>query len=279
MKPKGTTLKFQKIKHVYRSVVWDAHALYPFLLFLNRDEYHSRPTKPLAWWEGERILGGRDGLAGGTWLASTRDGRVAFLTNFREIQMLSAPKSRGDLPVRFLESTKSPLEFAEEILKEANQYNGFNLMLTDICSRTMVYVTCRSKDDNFVIKVPPGIHVLTNASLDTPWPKAERLRDNFKELLDQYGEVELPIKEMVEKLMRNTSKDEESLLPKIYPPEREYYLSSIFVEADFPLGRCGTRSSSALSVKTSGEVSFYETYLHNDEWKDKTVTYQVEVLK
>ncbi|KAJ7964554.1 Transport and Golgi organization 2-like protein [Quillaja saponaria] len=259
--------------------IWDAHPEYPFLLLLNRDEYYSRPTKPLTWWECNRILGGRDGQAGGTWLACTRDGRVAFLTNVREISKLQDPKSRGELPVRFLEGTKSPIVFAEEILKEADQYNGFNLMLADLPTRTMIYVTNRPKDGNFVSKVPPGIHVLTNASLDTPWPKAQRLCNNFKELLDQYGEGELPIKELVEKLMTNTIKDEECLLPKIYPPEQEYYLSSIFVEADFPLGRYGTRSSSALSVKANGEVSFYEKYLYNGEWDDKTLIYQIEELK
>lgn len=50
------------------------------------------------------ILGGKDELAGGTWLACTRDGRIAFLTNVRElVQPLPGAKSRGDLPVRFLE--------------------------------------------------------------------------------------------------------------------------------------------------------------------------------
>lgn len=62
-----------------------------------------RPTKPLSWWEGGEILGGRDGLAGGTWLASTKDGRLAFLTNVRELDSIPQAKSRGDLPVRFLE--------------------------------------------------------------------------------------------------------------------------------------------------------------------------------
>lgn len=62
-----------------------------------------RPTEPLAWWEGETILGGKDALGGGTWLGSTRDGRIAFLTNFREVEMLSNPKTRGDLPLRFLQ--------------------------------------------------------------------------------------------------------------------------------------------------------------------------------
>lgn len=59
-----------------------------------------------------------------------------------------------------------------EIVKEADQFNGFNLILADICSKTMVYVTNRPKGDQaFVTKVLPGIHVLTNGNLDTPWPK------------------------------------------------------------------------------------------------------------
>ena len=53
--------------------------------------------------------------------------------------------------------------------------------------------------------------------------------------MDTYGEEELPVKEMVEKLMTNTEKDDESLLPHIFPPEREYNLSSIFVDTDNPL--------------------------------------------
>ena len=64
-----------------------------------------RPTQPLRWWESGKILGGRDVTAGGTWLASNRQGRVAFVTNVSELNSLSAvaAKSRGDLPVRFLQ--------------------------------------------------------------------------------------------------------------------------------------------------------------------------------
>ncbi|KAI5387277.1 hypothetical protein KIW84_073423, partial [Lathyrus oleraceus] len=149
--------------------MWQAHPKYPFLLLLNRDEFHSRPTEPLAWWGGETILGGRDGLCGGTWLASTKDGRVAFLTNVRELQNIPQPNTRGDLPLRFLQSNKSPQEFAEEVLKEAHLYNGFNLVLADICTSTMVYVFNRPKHG--YLSVSPGIHVLTNASLDASWPK------------------------------------------------------------------------------------------------------------
>ncbi|KAM1044050.1 hypothetical protein ACFX2J_035039 [Malus domestica] len=257
--------------------VWQNHPVYPFLLLLNRDEFHSRPTEPLAWWEGGEILGGRDGLAGGTWLACTRDGKVAFITNVREVQKLAQAKSRGDLPVRFLESKKSPMEFADEVVEEADQYNGFNLVLADLCSRTMVYVTNRPKEDrNFVTEVSPGIHVLSNAQLDSPWPKAQLLGDSFRETLMESSGDDLPIKLMVEKLMTNTVKvEDESLLPHIYPPELEYHLSSIFVEKAPPLGHYGTRSTSALSVKTNGEVSYYERYQENQVWKEGTVTYQI----
>lgn len=57
----------------------------------------------MEWWDGGEILGGRDELAGGTWLACSRDGRVAFLTNVREVECLPDAKSRGDLPSRFLQ--------------------------------------------------------------------------------------------------------------------------------------------------------------------------------
>ncbi|CAL5321541.1 unnamed protein product [Camellia sinensis] len=301
-------------------------------------EYHNRPTKPLAWWEVEGgggtcccdIVGGRDGLAGGTWLASNRDGRVAFLTNVREVESIPQAKSRGHLPVRFLEpwitdptlifwivdpvtinpvsqtcvmilyamrsiefrftgslvqnpdfqSKKHPSEFAEELVKEADQYNGFNLIIADLCSKTMVYITNRPKQDKVsAIQVSPGIHVLSNARLDSPWPKAERLRHSFKDQLARYGDGEVCVKEMVEKLMRDTVKDDKSMLPHIYPVEREYQMSSIFVEEETPSGRHGTRSTSALSVKASGEVNFHETYLEKEFWKEKSVTYQIEMMK
>ncbi|KAM7265760.1 hypothetical protein ACFE04_003443 [Oxalis oulophora] len=257
--------------------MWQSHSLYPFLLLLNRDEYHSRPTKELDWWEDGEILGGRDELAGGTWLACSKHGKIAFLTNVRSpTTNMSQAKSRGDLPVRFLLSQKTLMEFADELVKEADQYNGFNLILADVCSKSMVYVTNKPKEKgNFITEVPPGVYVLSNANLNSPWPKAERLSHGFKELLNEYGhEGELPVKEMVEKLMRNTIKDEDkSLLPGVLPAEWEYHLSSIFIDVESPrLGRYGTRSSSALFVKSSEEVCFYEKSLKNGSWQDKTVT-------
>ncbi|KAD6795647.1 hypothetical protein R6Q59_020462 [Mikania micrantha] len=257
--------------------LWQAHPLYPFLLLLNRDEYHDRPTEPLKWWEGGQILGGKDVTGGGTWLASSRYGRVAFVTNVRQVTQISAAKSRGDLPIRFLQSNKTPMEFAEEIRSEADQFNGFNLIIADIVSMNMVYVTNRLKGDScYMTEVAPGVHVLSNACLDTPWPKAQRLEHGFKDLLDEYGVGQIPINEMVDKLMGNTVKDDISMLPNIYTPEFEYQMSSVFVNTVFAERRYGTRSTSALAVKVNGEVFFYEKHLENDLWKEQTESYMIE---
>ncbi|RWW88474.1 hypothetical protein BHE74_00002650 [Ensete ventricosum] len=191
--------------------LWQSHPVYPLLLLLNRDEFHDRyswisldgrPTKPVAWWgDGfQKILGGRDGLAGGTWLGCTRDGRLAFLTNVLEPDLLSSAKSRGELPLKFLQvlylydldeficsalfsfgigfsfqGRKSPVEFAEDLVKEANEYNGFNLILADTSSKLMVYVSNRPKGEPVSVQVvSPGLHVLSNAKLDSPWPKVSK---------------------------------------------------------------------------------------------------------
>lgn len=77
--------------------------------------------------------------------------------------------------------------------------------------------------------------------------QAERLGRNFKEVLEGYGERELPMKEMVGKLMMDATKDDESLLPHIYSPETEYCLSSIFVDAERPLVNPYTVSSISLN--------------------------------
>ncbi|EPS71476.1 hypothetical protein M569_03282, partial [Genlisea aurea] len=244
--------------------MWRTHSRYPLLLLLNRDEYHCRPTTALEWWADGEILGGRDVEAGGTWLASSKKGRLAFLTNVREIDSKPRIKSRGDLPVRFLKSEKNPGDFAEELVAEADDYNGFNLVVADLPSLTMLYITNRNTAGLLVSEVTPGMHVLSNAQLDTPWPKAQRLLHSFEEAV-KLMKTEVSLPELAE-ILKDTRKDSDSKqLPGIYPPEFEYLLSSIFVEASTPSGRYGTRSISAVGVDKSGVVSFYENHLEDEE--------------
>lgn len=159
-----------------------------------------------------------------------------------------------------LQSRKSPREFTEEVAREGHHYNGFNLIVADISSKAMVYVSNRPKGEPISIQdVPPGTHVLSNAKLNSPWHKVsiytlytcrerervdycspsifqvQRLELNFNDLVGEYGEGEIPVNEMVEKLMRDRVKAEESKLPRICSPDWELSLSSIFVEVDTPL--------------------------------------------
>ncbi|CAN0927424.1 Transport and Golgi organization 2 homolog [Linum grandiflorum] len=267
--------------------LWQAHPLYPLLLLHNRDEYHKRPTAAVEWWgdefksdasAGVDIVGGRDELAGGTWLACSRGGRVAFLTNVLELHERPDAKSRGELPLLFLQSCKSPREFAEGLIKRIHQYNGFNLIVADISSNTMVYITNRPTGEGSVVRdVSPGLHVLSNGNLDSPWPKAQKLGLGFKEQLLKYGEGEIPLKEIAKKLMRDRVKADRNRLPGVCSVDWELALSSIFVETDTPLlGRCGTRSTIALAVKRNGEVSFDENYLEDGTWKEKTIKYRIQ---
>jgi uncharacterized protein with NRDE domain len=67
--------------------------------------YNFRPTTPADWWgEGPiKVLGGRDLVGGGTWLGCTKDGKLAFLTNVLEPVSDHTARTRGDLPVRYLQ--------------------------------------------------------------------------------------------------------------------------------------------------------------------------------
>lgn len=65
--------------------------------------------------------------------------------------------------------------------------------------------------------------------------QAQRLKQHFASFWNMYANYdECPIGEISEKMMRDTVKDENEMLPGIYPPEWEYQLSSIYVDFETP---------------------------------------------
>uniref|UniRef100_J3M0F5 Uncharacterized protein n=2 Tax=Oryza brachyantha TaxID=4533 RepID=J3M0F5_ORYBR len=264
---------------------WQSQPEHHLLLLFNRDEYHSRPTRPAGWWapgeaEGKEILGGRDELGGGTWLGCTRDGKLAFLTNVREPSTLVGAKSRGELAVRFLQGNQCPLEYAKEIAKEADQYNGFNLVLADVNSGNMAYISNRPDGVPVVQKVLPGFHVLANATLDCPWPKMLRLGQSFNRYVTTHDGAELSLHQMVQELMTDTVKPARSAVPDTgVDPDWEYQLSSIFIDTEKGLARYGTRSMTALAVKFNGKVTLYERYLESNLWKENLMQFELEMTQ
>ena len=154
------------------AVRWQPDGPEPLLLLGNRDEFYDRPAAPLAWWTDHAVLAGRDLRAGGTWLGVTRQGRCAALTNVRRPTppRAEAP-SRGALPARALASSEPASAFLEALRPDAARHNPFNLLLYD--GRELLGY--QSLDDR-ILRLAPGLHLLSNGDFNAPWPKAEALR-------------------------------------------------------------------------------------------------------
>jgi uncharacterized protein with NRDE domain len=155
-------------------VALDTHPVYAVVIAANRDEHHARPAAPAAWWS-EGWIAGRDLSAGGTWLAVTRAGRFSLVTNVREpgSRETRAP-SRGALVTRVVAETSTPLESVAGAMAAGSAYNGFNLIAGDLVSACW-----GSNRAEGARTLAPGIHGLSNAALDTPWPKVQRSKAAF----------------------------------------------------------------------------------------------------
>ncbi|WPB85883.1 NRDE family protein [Sediminicoccus rosea] len=106
-------------------------AAWPLLLAANRDERLDRAWVPPAeHWPG--ITGGRDTLAGGTWMAMNRHGVVcAVLNRVGSLGPDPAKRSRGDLPLIALEETSAAAAAQRIARLDAGLWRPFNLVLAD----------------------------------------------------------------------------------------------------------------------------------------------------
>ncbi|MCB1842489.1 MAG: NRDE family protein [Halioglobus sp.] len=155
----------------------------PLALAANRDEFHARPTAAAGFWaEHPELLAGRDLAQGGTWMGVTRDGRFAAVTNFRDPSHTGeAPRSRGELPLDYLIGRQSPDEYLREVAARSQQYAGFNLLLGD--GESLWYFD--NNPGELPMELAPGVYGLSNARLDTPWPKVELGKRAMRALLHE----------------------------------------------------------------------------------------------
>jgi len=144
---------------------------WPLLVAANRDEFHARATAPAAYWgDNAEMLAGRDLEAGGTWMGVTRGGRFAAVTNYRDpARTAPAPRSRGELPTDFLLGTDAPMDYLARVATRRAEYAGFNLLVGD--GDSLCYLGNDGHADPLALE--PGLYGLSNARLDTPWPKVE----------------------------------------------------------------------------------------------------------
>ncbi|MEJ2113909.1 MAG: NRDE family protein, partial [Flavobacteriaceae bacterium] len=156
--------------------------------------------------------------------------------------------SRGNLTLGYLLNTISPEEYYENLQPTLYDYNGFNLLLGD--ADNLYYFS--NKTDG-IQKLSPGIHGISNAILNTPWPKVEKAKQKLESLLKQ--EDVHPF-EVIDILKNTTIAKDEDLPDTGVGLELERMLSSIFIKSE----KYGTRCSSVLMVDKENNVQFVEKF-------------------
>jgi uncharacterized protein with NRDE domain len=236
-------------------VAWRQHSKFPLIVAGNRDEFHARPTRDAHWWpDHPDIVGGRDLQAAGTWLALHRDGRFATVTNYRDAAPPSPKKrSRGHLVTDFLLGSVEPLAYLNSI--DGSAYAGFNLLLSD--GETLAWHSNRGNSDDSARILPPGVYGLSNALLDSPWPKVERSKATMKRLLDEDKVNET---ELLRLLDDRDKAPTSAIVSDGLPFEKAHAISAPFIV----LPDYGTRSSSAVLQDANGEWRFHERRFNAD---------------
>jgi uncharacterized protein with NRDE domain len=212
----------------------DAHPRFPLVIAANRDEFFDRATAPLDWWrtspDAPWLLGGRDLSAGGTWMALSEQGRIGMLTNVRDPSRHrpDAP-SRGALVTAWLEGRDDDA---------AQGHNPFNLIAGDLRSGRWWW----RSDRQAAMPLASGVHALSNAALNEPWPKVRRLSSAMQDALRGDDDK---IADRLFSLLSDRSVATDADLPDTgIGLERERLLSPIFIAT--PEGRYGTRCSTVV---------------------------------
>lgn len=231
-----------------------AHPRFPLVIAANRDEFFARAASPMAWWaDRPEVLAGRDLTAGGTWFGLTRAGRLALLTNVREPgrQQPQAP-SRGTLVVDWLAGDGGTDAFAAGL---PAGHNGFNLVMADLRRQQWHWFSNRAPGP---VVLAPGIHALSNAALDTPWPKTTGLRNALSEALVQAASARELTEALFAALADGRPAPDADLPDTGVGLTRERLLSPRFVRLPDPAapGRAGygTRCSTVLVREAGGRT-------------------------
>ncbi|HEY2092211.1 MAG TPA: NRDE family protein [Thermoanaerobaculia bacterium] len=212
----------------------DAHPDLPLVLAANRDEDYDRPTLAAAFWnEASNVVGGRDARHRGSWLAVTRDGRVAAVTNVRGGENTTG-RSRGLLVSDYVKSAVDPMSYARNVADHAGDYAGFHLV-AGVIGGTFVHAGTE------VRTIAPGsIFAISNGPVDAKWEKVAQVEKIVAELLALTSDPQLITLSLLNFLATsstNATKLEEQ----------------VFVTSP----RYGTRSSTVI-VATADEIHFTE---------------------
>lgn len=210
-----------------------ATARYPLLVAANRDEQHARPTQSAEWWP-QGLLGGRDLLAGGTWLAVDARGRFAAVTNIRDPARVAGLRSRGALVAEFLTGNQPAHVYGAEVVNEGHAFGAFNLLLYD--GLELHFASNRTA----AVRLGSGLHSFSNAPPGTAWPKTASAVAGARERLS----AEAPVEALFDLL---AARDDSS------PPDLRHQRSHFVVGDTY-----GTRCSTIVLVDAQRHATFAE---------------------
>jgi uncharacterized protein with NRDE domain len=221
---------------------WNAHPRWRLLLAGNRDEFRARPSAALARWDDAPITGGRDLEAGGSWLGVTDSGRCCVVTNVRDPRDPQLGVSRGLLATDYLNGSADAPAHAQQLLRSAGDYRPFNLLTFD--SDAAFYIGNRPEPR--AQPITPGVHGLSNADFNTPWPKTRALMQHLQHWID--------VGDAADFAPLFAALADEQVAPDAQLPdtgiglERERWLSAAFIRGpDY-----GTRASTVVAIGHDG---------------------------
>ncbi|MCV4284057.1 NRDE family protein [Pseudomonas capsici] len=224
---------------------WRPSTPQPLIVAANRDEFYARPTLPLAQWpDHPDVYAGRDLEAGGTWMGIGAEGRFAALTNIRDPNQPLGLRSRGELVARFLKGEQSLEAYLDETASRASEYTGFNLLVGN--AGQLYHLNTLDPRPR---PLAEGVYGLSNAGLDTPWPKLLKARAALQAQLDD------PQPAALLRLLQDAEPAAEADLPDTgVGLQTETLLSSIFIASP----NYGTRASTVLIVNADGSRQLIE---------------------
>lgn len=265
---------------------WNSHPDYSLVIAANRDEFYDRPTHPIHYWsEYPQVLGSRDAAdvlgIPGTSFGLSMHGRFSAVTNIRAPSEKNPEmRTRGELTAKFLSQNDSVVDFVKKNEKSFFQYNGFNLLMGDfspsgnhhlfwLTNRLLVGDKIRQRKIISPLPISAGVYGLSNAMLDTPWPKVRNGIASFAQTLAM-DKGKLGNFESYFRILKNDEKPNDSELPFTgVNIEWERALSPIFIKTD----NYGTRSSSLLRVKKNGAFQMIERRF-NAQAKEETSVFE-----
>lgn len=237
------------------------HPKYKLIIASNRDEFYERPTAQAHFWEDyPTILAGRDLKEMGTWLGITKTGRIAILTNFRDVTSEQFDrKSRGSIVKQFLASKEKTIDLFQKLQQNKLAYNGFNFV-----GGTIDHLYHYGNNEESITSFKPGTHSVSNGPLNVSWPKTRKAKMMLENYVNQDEDI------YIDDIF--TQLNDRQLAPNNELPhtgidfELERNVSSIFIDRE---PNYGTKTSTVILVTYNNEITFVERTFEQGRYEDE----------